>query len=421
MRTVRSLRWWIIGLVCVGTILNYLARNSLGVLAPQLTHDLGLTTQQYSWVVGAFQLAYTVMQPICGAIIDSLGLKIGFALFAIAWSLANMAHGLAGGWLSLALFRGLLGLSEAAAIPAGVKTVSEWFPPKDRSVAIGYFNAGTSLGAMIAPPVVIWLSLAYGWRAAFVATGAVGLVWALAWYLLYDSPTRHRALRPEERARAAAELAAEPKTAHVSIAALLRQRLFWAIAIPRFLAEPAWQTFSFWIPLYLAKERGMDLKEIALFAWLPFLAADAGGILGGYLSPFLMKRFRLGLLTSRAAGISLAAVLMIGPGCVGLAVSPYAAIALFCIGGFAHQIISVLINTLTTDVFPRDAVARANGLVGMFGWAGGLGFSLLIGALADSVGFAPLFSLLGIFDLAGAVILFSLLRPMRLDAAMARA
>ena len=415
MTTVRNLRWWIIGLVCVGTILNYLARNSLGVLAPQLTHDLNFTTQQYSYIVGAFQLAYTVMQPICGAIIDSLGLKVGFALFAVAWSLANMAHGLAGGWISLALFRGLLGVSEAAAIPAGIKAVSEWFPPKDRSVAVGYFNAGTSLGAMIAPPVVIWLSLAYGWRSAFVVTGAVGLVWALAWYLLYDSPTRHPALKPEERERAAAAIAAEPKAARVSTLTLLRQRTFWAIAIPRFLAEPAWQTFSFWIPLYLAKERGMDLKEIALFAWLPFLAADAGGILGGYLSPFLMKYARLGLLTSRATGISLAALLMIGPGCVGLVASPYMAIALFCIGGFAHQALSVLINTLTTDVFPREAVARANGLVGMFGWMGGLGFSLLIGALADTVGFAPLFSLLGVFDILGAVILFLLLQPRRRD------
>jgi ACS family hexuronate transporter-like MFS transporter len=421
MTTIRRLRWWIIALVCAGTILNYLARNSLGVLAPQLTHDLGFSTQQYSYVVGAFQLAYTVMQPVCGAIIDAIGVKSAFALFAVAWSLSNMAHGLAGGWMSLALFRGLLGVSEAAAIPAGIKAVSEWFPPKERSVAVGYFNAGTSLGALIAPPVVIWLSLAYGWRAAFVATGAVGLVWALAWYLFYDSPTRHPALRPEERERAAAELAAEPKLPRVSILALLRQRIFWAIAIPRFLAEPAWQTFSFWIPLYLANERGMDLKQIALFAWLPFLAADAGGILGGYLSPFLMKRFRLGLLTSRATGISLAALLMIGPGCVGLAASPYLAIGLFCLGGFAHQVISVLINTLTTDVFPRDAVARANGLVGMMGWSGGLIFSLLIGALADSVGFAPLFSLLGVFDAAGAIILFLLLRPMRLDAARAPA
>jgi ACS family hexuronate transporter-like MFS transporter len=419
--TVRTLRWWIIGLVCVGTILNYLARNSLGVLAPQLTHDLGFSTQQYSYVVGAFQLAYTVMQPICGAIIDSLGLKVAFAIFAVAWSLSNMAHGFAGGWLSLAFFRSLLGASEAAAIPAGIKTVSEWFAPKDRSVAVGYFNAGTSLGAMIAPPVVIWLSLTYGWRSAFVVTGAVGLVWALAWYLLYDSPTRHPALRPEERAQAAAALEAEPKLARVSTLALLRQRSFWAIAIPRFLSEPAWQTFSFWIPLYLAKERGMDLKQIALFAWMPFLAADAGGILGGYLSPFLMKHLKLGLLTSRATGISFAAVLMIGPGCVGLVASPYMAIALFCLGGFAHQMLSGLINTLTADVFPRDAVARANGLVGMFGWMGGLSFSLLIGALADTVGFAPLFSLLGVFDLVGAVVLFLLLRPRRLDAQMALA
>jgi ACS family hexuronate transporter-like MFS transporter len=412
--SLRRLRWWIVGLVCVGTILNYLARNSLGVLAPQLIGELHFSTREYSWVVASFQLAYTVMQPICGAIIDSLGLKVAFTLFAVAWSLANMAHGLAGGWMSLAFFRGLLGVSEAAAIPAGVKAVSEWFPAKDRSVAVGYFNAGTSLGALIAPPVVIWLSLTYGWRAAFVATGAIGLVWALAWYLLYDSPDRHPALSAEQRALAPAIVEASDQ-APVPLAGLLRQRVFWALAIPRFLAEPAWQTFSFWIPLYLARERGMDLKHIALFAWLPFLAADAGGILGGYLSPFLMKRFRLGLLTSRAAGIAMAALLMIAPGCVGLAVSPYMAIALFCIGGFAHQVISVLINTLTTDVFPREAVARANGLVGMFGWSGGLVFSLLIGALADSVGFAPLFSLLAIFDILGAMVLFALLRPVQLD------
>ena len=305
MTTLKRLRWWIVLLVCVGTILNYLARNSLGVLAPQLTHDLGFSTQQYSWVVASFQIAYTVMQPICGAIIDSLGLKVAFALFAVAWSLANMAHGFAGGWMSLAFFRGLLGLSESAAIPAGVKAVSEWFPAKDRSVAIGYFNAGTSLGALIAPPVVIGLSLAYGWRSAFVVTGAIGLVWALAWYLLYNPPTKHRLLSPEERALAPAIV--EPASgASLPIRELLRLRVFWSLAVPRFLIEPAWQTFSFWIPLYLARERGMDLKHIALFAWLPFLAADAGGILGGYLSPFLMKHFRLGLLTSRAGGITFA-------------------------------------------------------------------------------------------------------------------
>lgn len=414
------LRWWIVALVCVGTVLNYLARNSLGVLAPQLTKELGFSTQQYSWVVAAFQVTYTAMQPICGAIIDSLGLKVAFALFAVAWSLSNMAHGFAGGWMSLAFFRGLLGVSESAAIPAGVKAVSEWFPARDRSVAIGFFNAGTSLGAAIAPPIVIFLSLAYGWRSAFVVTGGIGLIWAVAWYLLYDTPAKHRALSPDQRALAPSivEASTEPP---VTFRALLRQRNFWGLAIPRFLIEPAWQTFSFWIPLYLAKERGMDLKSIAMFAWLPFLASDAGGILGGYLSPFLMKHMRMGLLTSRAAGFSLGAVMMIAPASVGLALSPYLAIGLFCIGGFAHQMLSVLLNTLTTDVFPRESVARANGLVGMCGWTGGLLFSLLVGALADTVGFGPLFRLLAVFDIAGAIILFAVLRPTRLDAGRAAA
>jgi ACS family hexuronate transporter-like MFS transporter len=160
----------------------------------------------------------------------------------------------------------------------------------------------------------------------------------------------------------------------------------------------------------------MDIKQIALFAWLPFLAADAGGVLGGYFSPFLM-RLRVGLLTSRAIGIAIGGVLMIAPACVGLVAGPYAAIALFCVGGFAHQAISVLLNTLTADVFPQESVGRANGLVGMAGWSGGLLFSLLLGAFADTVGFGPLFGLLGVFDVLGAIILFALLRPARMDLA----
>jgi ACS family hexuronate transporter-like MFS transporter len=412
MATLARLRWGIVALVCAGTIINYIDRNALGVLAPHLTGDLQLSTQQYSWVVAAFQVAYTLMQPVCGAILDAAGLKVAFALFAVAWSLAGMGHALAGGWVSLAALRGLLGASEAAAIPAGIKAIGEWFAPKDRSVAVGFFNAGTSLGAMIAPPLVIWLTLTWDWRTAFVVTGSLGLVWALAWWRFYERPDRHPALGEAERARAPA---APGVVASIPFRALLADRTFWSLAIPRFLAEPAWQTFSFWIPLFLARERGLDLKGIALFAWMPFLAADLGGVLGGYLSPALMARFRMGLLTSRAAGVALGAVLMVAPACVGLVAGPYAAIALFCIGGFAHQMISVLINTLTTDVFPARSLARANGLVGMMGWAGGLLFSLLVGAMADRTGFGPLFGLLGVFDVAGAVVLFALLRPGRRD------
>ena len=404
MRRIKHLRWWIVALICVGTIANYLARNSLGVLAPQLKAGLGMSTEQYSYVVGAFQLAYTVMQPIAGAIVDRIGLRAGFALFGAAWSVANMLHALAAGWLGLALFRGLLGLAESAAVPSGIKAIAEWFPARERSVAVGWFNAGTSLGALLAPPVVIAVTLWADWRVAFIVTGAIGLLWAGAWYAFYRSPAAHPAITPAEQALIAADRPTTPPR-RATAREILRTAKFRAIAIPRFLAEPAWQTFSFWIPLYLASERGMDLKQIALFAWLPFLAADLGGVLGGYLSPYLMRRFGMALIQSRVAVISLAAVLMIAPGCIGLAASPYTAIALFCVGGFAHQMISVLINTLSADVFTAEEVGTANGFIGQAGWIGGLLFSLLIGQLADRIGYAPLFAALSVFDLIGAAVL----------------
>ena len=405
---VRNLRWWIVALICAGTIANYLARNSLGVLAPELKSALHMSTQQYSYVVGAFQLAYTIMQPVAGAFIDRFGLRAGFALFGLAWSAANMMHALAIGWVSLAIYRGILGLFESAAIPSGIKAVAEWFPARERSVAVGWFNAGTSLGALIAPPVVVAVALWADWRTAFIVTGGVGIFWAAAWYIFYRSPDDHPAITPEEKAMIAVEKPKGP-VQRAKAKDILRTSRFWVIAVPRFLAEPAWQTFSFWIPLYLASERGMDLKQIALFAWLPFLAADVGGILGGYLSPWLMKR-GVSLIPSRVAGVVLGAVLMIAPGCIGLAASPYTAIALFCIGGFAHQMISGLINTLSADVFAPAEVGTANGFIGQAGWIGGLLFSLLIGQLADTVGYAPLFAVLAVFDLIGAVVLILFIR-----------
>lgn len=407
--TWRSARLRILLLVIVGTIINYIARNSLGVLAPQLKQDLSITTEQYSYIVGAFQLAYTIMQPIAGLLIDKIGLTAGFALFALAWSLANMMHGAAKGWVSLAAFRGMLGMAEAAAIPAGMKSIGEWFPDRERSVAVGWFNAGTSLGAVIAPVLVALVAKTWGWQAAFFVTGLIGVVFAGVWFRFYRSPAQASFVSPAERAEI--EDGQRPVTASAStLKAIAATPRFWAIAVPRFLAEPAWQTFSFWIPLYLAKERGMDLTHIALFAWMPFLAADAGGILGGYLAPFLQKRRGLSLEGSRIAGVAMGAVLMIAPGFVGIVGHPMAAIALLAIGGFAHQVISVLINTLSADVFPKGDIAKANGLVGMAGWTGGLLFSLAIGQLADKIGFAPLFACLGVFDLIGAIWLFAMRR-----------
>jgi ACS family hexuronate transporter-like MFS transporter len=393
-RLVLRNRWWVIALVGLGTVLNYLARSTLSTVAPTLKAQFAMTTEQYSYVVMAFQAAYTVGQPLAGMALDVLGSRVGMALFAAIWAIANMAHALAGGWQGLAMARAGLGMAEASAMPGGLKVVADWFAPKQRSVATGWFNMGASLGNMIAPPLVAFCVICWGWRSSFLVTGGLSLLWAGLWFALYRDPAR-------------AQASGRPKARWGSI---LGQRDFWAIAVPRFLAEPAWQTFSFWIPLYLAKERGMDLTHIALFAWMPFLAADAGGILGGYLAPFLRKWRGLSLEGSRIAGVALGAVLMIAPGFVGIVGHPMAAIALLAIGGFAHQVISVLINTLSADVFPKGDIAKANGLVGMAGWTGGLLFSLAIGQLADKIGFAPLFACLGVFDLIGAIWLFAMRR-----------
>lgn len=418
MKKLKGLRWWIVGLICLGTVINYLARNSLAVLAPELEKTLRFSTQQYSYIVAAFQVGYTVMQSVCGYVLDFLGLRSGFALFAIAWSLSNVLHAFAGGWGSLAAFRGLLGLTEAAAIPAGIKAISEWFPAKERSVAVGFFNAGTSLGALLAPPLVVWVLLQANWQMAFVVTGSLGFVFAALWWIFYRPPKSHGLISEGERSYIA-EGQEPDKAAGTAdrkpppVKKILSSPRFWGIAIPRFLAEPAWQTFNFWIPLYLVTVRHMNLKEIAIFAWLPFLAADLGGIFGGYLSPFLMKVFKMELISSRIAGIVLGAILMIGPGSIGLAASAYVAIALFCVGGFAHQMISALLNTLSADVFDAHEVATANGFTGTAAWTGGLLFSLVVGALATTIGYGPLFASLAVFDLIGAVIVIALVRRPR--------
>ncbi|KMQ79890.1 Hexuronate transporter [Candidatus Burkholderia pumila] len=265
LRTVVGLRWWIIALVCVGTIVNYLSRNALGVMAAELKTLMNMSTQQYSYVVGAFQIGYTIMQPVCGLIIDIIGLQIGFALFACLWSATGILHGLAGSWMSLAALRGLMGLSEAVAIPAGMKVIAEWFPNREKSVAVGYFNAGTSLGSLCAPP-----SLRYGWQSAFAPSPARAMdffIWAAFWYWLYRSPMEHPHIGLKEQT--AIIEGQTPVNKHAEkkrILEVLGTRHFWAIAQARFFAEPAWQTLSFWILLYLAAERHMAIKQIAMFA-----------------------------------------------------------------------------------------------------------------------------------------------------------
>jgi ACS family hexuronate transporter-like MFS transporter len=411
MLKIPGLRWWMIGLIMLGSIINFLTRSTLAVAAPTMLVSLHITTRQYSWIVGAFQIAI-MAQPICGYVLDVLGLKLGFAIFAAAWSLVNMAHGLAHSWQGLAWLRGFLGFSEGSANPAGMKATAEWFPAKERGIAGGIFNIGASVGSMVAPPLVVWVILRYNWQAAFVIAGALGIVWVGLWLLFYQSPDKHPALSVEESRYIASgqEKFLRSEGIRPSIVKILRQRNFWGIALPRFLADPTWGTLTFWLPLYLSSVRHMDLKQIALFAWMPFLAADFGCLSGGLIAMALQKYGSVGLINARRCAFTLGACLMLGVGFVGFAENPYTAIALLSLAGFAHQTLSVTVITMASDLFKKNEIATAAGMAGTFGNAGVLIFSLLIGALVPTIGYTPFFVCLGVFDLIGAAVLWTLVR-----------
>jgi len=407
---IKGLRWWMIGLIMLGAVINYLTRSTLAVSAPTLLTELNITTQEYSYITAAFQGAI-MLQPLCGYVLDVIGLKWGFAMFAAAWSVICMAHGMATSWQALAWLRGFLGLAEGSANPAGMKAVSEWFPAKERGLAGGIFNIGASFGSMLAPPLVVWAILHYNWQSAFVITGALGLVWVAAWLLLYEAPARHRRLSAAEAKHISdgQELHLQGDGQRPSITSILKMRNFWGIALPRFLADPTWGTLSFWVPLYLTTVRNFDLMQIAMFAWLPFLAADLGCLFGPVVVLALQKR-GVRLINARRSAFTLGACMMMGVAFVGFVDSPYAAIALLSLAGFAHQTLSVTVITMSSDLFRRNEVATVAGMCGTFGNLGLLLFSLLIGGLISSVGYTPFFVSLAVLDLLAAVLLWGLVR-----------
>ncbi|TBW36076.1 MFS transporter [Siculibacillus lacustris] len=405
MKFIPKLRWKMLALMLLGTIVIYVDRNVLGVLAPVLKKELDFTTEQYSYVVSAFQIVYSFSQPVAGYLTDLIGPRIGYAVAAFVWGAAAALHAASSGWVSMAGFRALLGLSEAVAMPTGTKTSTLWFPPQERSIATGWFNSGSSIGAMITPPLVIWLSTAYGWKPAFVITGLLGCLLSVVWYWLYRDPESHPRLSPEERLYINSGKV-DGTVAKPSLKAVFAQKKFIGVVIARFLTEPAWQTFAFWIPLYMVTVRGMDIKQFALFAWLPFLFSDLGCIGGGYLAPFFHKRLNIGIVNCRLLVITIGALCMVGPALISFVVSPVAAILCFSLGGFAHQMLSSMMYAVVGDVFEKSEVATATGIAGMFGYLGGAIFTLVVGALATTLGYEPLFALLFLFDVVAAVVLW---------------
>jgi ACS family hexuronate transporter-like MFS transporter len=404
-----GLRWWMISLITIGTILNYLTRAMLGVAAPTLTGELGIGEQEYGWITGVFQVGI-MCQPFAGYVLDAIGLKLGFGIFALAWALVMMLHGAATSWPMLAGLRGLMGFAEGSAQPGGMKAVSEWFPAKERGFAGGFYNIGASFGSMLAAPLVAWAILYHSWRLAFVVAGGAAVLWVIAWFRFYHSPKEHPRLTQDEReyieAGQEAHLAAVAKP---SLLSLLRQRNTWGIAIPRMFADPTWGTLSFWVPFYLMNERHFDLKQIAMFAWLPFVTADIGCMAGPTISLWLQRR-GMSLINARRCAFTVGALLMTGMAFVGKVENAYAAIALLCLGGFAHQTLSITVITMSSDLFRKNEVATVAGIAGFCGNLGVLLFTLTIGGLVKVVGYDPFFVSLAIFDILAALWLWVVVR-----------
>jgi ACS family hexuronate transporter-like MFS transporter len=410
MRRLLGIRWLTIGLIMLGALVNFLSRQTLSIAAPTVITSLHITTQQYGWITSAFQ-GGIMLQPLVGYIIDIMGVKSGFALFAFLWSVICMAHGLAGSWQVLAGLRGLLGFAEGAFSPGGLKVVSEWFPAKERGLAGGLYNIGPSLGSMVAPPLVAWAIINYSWQASFVIVGLVSLVWVALWLVFYHPVKTHPTLSAEERELIVSgqESFLQSEDKKPSILSILARRNFWGIALPRFLTDPTWGMLSFWVPLYLVTVRHFDLKQIALFAWLPFLAADLGCIFGPMVVLFLQKR-GLGLIDARRGAFTLGAIMMIGVAFTGVVQSPIAAVALISLAGFAHQTLSVTMITMATDLFPRNEVGTVAGMAGTCANFGILLSTLVIARLVDTMGYSPVFIALSVLDLAAALVAWTVIR-----------
>ncbi|WP_313536298.1 MFS transporter [Sphingomonas sp.] len=408
-----ALRWWIIGIVMLGTMLNYLTRSTLALAAPSFMVDLHINEQQYSYITAAFQ-GGIMLQPVVGYILDVVGLRSGMALFAAGWGLLSMAHGLAFSWQWLFALRAMLGFAEGTSHTGGLKVVSEWFPARERGFAGGIYNLGASAGAALAAPLVAGSIALWNWRAAFVVTGVLALLWALLWLVNYRTPQTHPSISEQER-----DLILSGQEAHIQERAerpsplrLLTQRNFWGIALPRFLADPTWGTLTFWMPLYLVKVRGFNLTEIAVSAFLPFIAADLGCMFGPALALFLQRR-GISLINARRWTFTFGALLMTGMVFVASVENAWAAVALLCLGGFAHQTLSVTVITMATDLFPRNELGTVAGLAGTFANGSILIFTLLIGGLVASLGYGPFFIALGLLDLVAALLLWTLVKAPR--------
>jgi ACS family hexuronate transporter-like MFS transporter len=406
-------RWQILAFLFYATTVNYLDRIVFSVLIPVIEKELSLSKLDYGFLTGAFQIAYTVGFLLMGKLIDRWGTRIGYAVSIGWWSLAAVFHATARTAVSLGFWRAMLGLGEAGNFPSAIKAVAEWFPKKDRALATGIFNAGTNVASMIGPPVFVAMNAHFGWRGCFLITGALGFIWLIPWLWSYKIPEHHPRVNQAEQDYIRSNVGEEGKEPTIGWLQSLKFRQTWGFAFAKFLTDPVWWFYLYWLPPYLFDVRKFKLTEIGWALPVVYLMADLGSITGGWISGFLIRRgWQQGKARKMAMGIC-AGAMPIAAMAV-LAPSPVAAVALVSLATAAHQGWSANLYTTTSDVFPKKAVASVTGIGGAAGGIGGVLISAVIpGYLITWFGYTPVFLAMGCFHLTALWIVHHFMGDMR--------
>lgn len=410
---IKHLRWYICGLLFFATVVNYIDRQVLGTLAPELQTKIGWTESEYSQIVIWFQIAYAAMFLVWGGLLDRIGVKLGFAIALVIWSAAGMGTALATTAAGFMIARFFLGVGEAANFPASIKTVAEWFPKRERALATGIFNAGTNVGAIVAPATALVLSAKFGWQTAFIFTGAVGLLWLIFWWTFYKRPEDHARLSKEEFALIRSDGEEAVSAEKTPWLRLLGYRQLWAFAFGKMLTDPVWWFYLFWLPKFLNKNFGVKGTALIPYLTLVYVIADVGSVGGGWISSALIKR---GWTVNRARKTALFLFAFIMP----LVTAAYyvgdawTASVLIGIAAGAHQGWSANLFTLTADMFPRKAVGSVVGIGSCAGAAGGILLPLYAGAVLDVNPnyYLPMFVVAGITYLVAWVVIHLLVPAM---------
>jgi ACS family hexuronate transporter-like MFS transporter len=390
------LRWRLACLVSAAIAISYLDRQTLPVAIKAIERDIPITNEQFSFLQSSFLVSYALMYAGGGRLVDVLGTRTGFLIVMIFWSLACASHGFATGVTMLAVSRFLLGLGEGGGFPAATRAVAEWFPVRERSTAMGIINAGTAVGGVVSAPLIALVLSWSDWRAVFYVTGAAGLVWTAWWWREYFVPAAHPRLSDSERQLLSPAMSRDNDGAPPSWVSLLRVRQTWGLVLAKFLSDAAWYFYLFWLPKYLYDARGFDIKAVGAFAWIPYAAAGAGCLIGGWLSSWLLTR-RVPLNRARKIALGASAAMM--PLVLLVPSAPVGwALAIFSVAYFGQQSWSTLVMILPADMYPRSAVGAVAGLVGFGGAMGGVAFGQLVGYLLDhGFGYGVVFTLAGSF------------------------